>query len=75
MTDSPVSYNVSLDPREEPILHKLTACREDLLRLKQDKSTYIRSQDFLPLYEAVVEQVHRLNEVRVEKSLEQNQGR
>lgn len=73
MTDSPI-VRAPLDPREQPILDGILAVRDKLLLLKQDKSTYVKSQDVLPLYEDVIEHVHLLNDVRVEKKLEQNRG-
>ncbi|KAI9754253.1 MAG: tRNA-specific adenosine deaminase subunit tad3 [Chaenotheca gracillima] len=63
MTDSPAVQAV-LDPREQPILEKLLGIRDRLLLLKEDKSTYIKSQDVLRLYEEVVEQVEPLDKIR-----------
>ena len=65
-----------LDPREQPILDTLLYLRDKLSLLKQDKTTYIKSQDVLALYSDVVEQVHLLNVIREEhgKPLEQNRG-
>ena len=45
---------VPLDPREQPILERLLRTRDALLLLKQDKSSYIKSRDVLPLYEEVI---------------------
>ena len=73
MTDSP-ALQEPLDPAEKPILEKLRGIRDDLLLLKQDKSTYIKSQDVQPLYEQLIKQVHLLNNVRTEKRGEQNRG-
>ncbi len=73
MSDSPLIQTPS-DPREATILERLLVLRNDLLLLRRDKSTYIKSQDVLPLYEDIVEQVHLLNEIRVEKPAEQNRG-
>ena len=55
---------VPLDPREQPILERLLRTRDALLLLKQDKSSYIKSRDVLPLYEEVIGQVEALNAVR-----------
>ncbi|KAL2223316.1 hypothetical protein M432DRAFT_598129 [Thermoascus aurantiacus ATCC 26904] len=55
---------VPLDPQEQPILDRLLRTRDALLLLKQDKSSYIKSRDVLPLYEQVIEQVEALNAVR-----------
>ncbi|KAL3710118.1 hypothetical protein TMatcc_003910 [Talaromyces marneffei ATCC 18224] len=61
--DSPAVL-VPLDPREQPILDRLLRTRDALLLLKQDKSSYIKSRDVLPLYEEVIGQVETLNAVR-----------
>lgn len=58
---------VPLDPREQPILECLLRTRDALLLLKQDKSSYIKSRDVLPLYEEVIGQVEKLNAARKEK--------
>lgn len=55
---------VPLDPREQPILESLLRTRDALLLLKQDKSSYIKSRDVLPLYEEVIAEVEALNAVR-----------
>jgi len=73
MSDSPFAAP-PLDPRERPILDAILLIRDKLLLLKQDKSTYVKSQDVLPLYEQVIEQVSKLNGIRQdeEKQLELN---
>ncbi|RVX71735.1 hypothetical protein B0A52_03919 [Exophiala mesophila] len=71
MADSPIT-NAPVGPQEKPILDKLLLIRDKLLLLKQDKSTYVKSSDVLPLYDQVIEQVHILNEVRGEEHLVQN---
>jgi hypothetical protein len=58
---------VPLDPREQPVLDRLLRTRDALLLLKQDKSSYIKSRDVLPLYEEVIGQVEALNAVRKEQ--------
>ncbi|KAJ5625912.1 UPF0662 protein [Penicillium lagena] len=57
---------VPLDPREQPILERLLRTRDSLLLIKQDKSSYIKSRDVLPLYEEVIGEVETLNTVRKE---------
>lgn len=52
------------DGQEAQILDRLTAIRDQLLLLKRDRSKYIRSQDVMLLYDQVVEQVKRVNEIR-----------
>lgn len=74
MTDSPLP-RIPLDPKEQPILDKLQSIRTGLELLKRDRSTYVKSQDVLKLYDQVIEQVIVLNEIRVTKRLEQNKGR
>lgn len=74
MTDSPAAF-APLDPLEQPILDELLRSRDALLLLKQDKSTYIKSHDVLPLYEQVVEQVQKVNDIREgRKQEEHNRG-
>lgn len=63
MSDSP-AVAAPLDPRELPILDALLRVRDELSLLKSDKSTYIRSQDVVHLYDQVIEQVHALNDLR-----------
>lgn len=64
--DSP-AVPVPLDPQEQPILDSLLRIRDKLLLLKQDKSSYIKSRDVLPLYEDVITQVEALNAIRNEQ--------
>ena len=87
MADSPL-LSAPLTTQEKPILDKLLQIRDKLLLLKQDKSTYVKSADVLPLYEQVIDQgksakcptkeqvltitVHLLNDLRDEKHLIQN---
>ena len=75
MSDSPFAA-APLDSREKPILETILMIRDKLLLLKQDKSSYVKSQDVLPLYEEVIEQVSKLNGLREEgqKQLELNRG-
>ncbi|KAB5554412.1 hypothetical protein GE09DRAFT_964565 [Coniochaeta sp. 2T2.1] len=61
------------DSREREILERLTAIRDQLLLLKQDRTKYIRSQDVILLYNQAVEQVKELNEAR--KGLEHSENR
>lgn len=52
------------DVREQEILERLTAIRDQLLLLKQDRSKYIRSQDVMALYDQTIEEVRKVTEVR-----------
>ncbi|KAK5171326.1 uncharacterized protein LTR77_004470 [Saxophila tyrrhenica] len=71
MTDSP-AYRLPLDPAEQPILDRLLNIRDHLSILKQDRTSYVKSQDVTKHYEAVIEQVQALNRIRVNKRSEQN---
>jgi hypothetical protein len=75
MSDSPFAA-APLDPREKPVLESILLIRDKLLLLKQDKSTYVKSQDVIPLYDQVIEQVGKLNSIREggHKQLELNRG-
>jgi hypothetical protein len=72
MTDTPTFP--LLDAREQPILDSLKRIRDELTLLKQDRTTYVKSSDVMPLYEKVVDQVRLLNEIRAEKPEHENQG-
>ncbi|KAK3179746.1 hypothetical protein K4F52_008824 [Lecanicillium sp. MT-2017a] len=54
------------DTRERAVLQRLETIRDTLLLLKQDRTTYIRSQDVIPLYDETIEQVKDLNAIRSE---------
>lgn len=73
MTDSP-AFRTPLDPNEQPILETVLGIRDQLSLLKQDRSTYVRSQDVISLYNKVIEQVEKLNNIREQKRSEQNRG-
>ena len=63
------------DAREQAILDRLGLIRDQLLLLKQDRTTYIRSQDVIPLFDRTIEQVKELNRVRTETgNKEENRG-
>lgn len=73
MADTP-TFPEPLDPREQPILDSLRQIREELITLKQDRSTYVKSSDVLPLYDKVGDQVKLLNAIRADKPQEDNRG-
>lgn len=75
MADSPAIQTL-VDPEEQPILESILRVRDNLQLLKEDKSTYVKSQDVLALYHQVIEQVNLLNVIREEhgKPSEQNRG-
>ncbi|KAF6839428.1 hypothetical protein CPLU01_01848 [Colletotrichum plurivorum] len=60
------------DAREKEILDRLVSIRDRLQLLKQDRTTYIRSQDVIPLYDETIEQVRQLNEFRSADRREEN---
>lgn len=61
--------------REREVLDRLSIIRDQLLLLKRDRTTYIRSQDVIPLYDETIEQVKELNEIRAENGhKEENRG-
>jgi hypothetical protein len=74
MADTP-TLPLPLDSREQPILDSLMRIRDELTLLKQDRTTYVKSSDVVTLYERVVDQVKLLNEVRIDKPQENNQGK
>ncbi|KAI5195780.1 hypothetical protein E4T39_08056 [Aureobasidium subglaciale] len=71
MTDSPFVRH-PLDPKEQPILDRLLGLRDQLSVLKSDRTSYIRTQDVLDLYQRLIGEVEQLNEVRTDKRREQN---
>lgn len=71
MCDSPVAP-APVSAQEKPILDQLLLIRDKLLLLKEDKSTYVKSSDVIPLYEQTIDQVHLLNDTRGPDHLIQN---
>ena len=74
MTDSP-ALSAPLKENEQPILNALLSLRNELCMIKCDKSTYIRSDDVVALYQRVIEQVHALNEIRASEAKPHEQSR
>ncbi|KAI2779827.1 hypothetical protein F4815DRAFT_500138 [Daldinia loculata] len=60
------------DEGEREVLEKLIAIRDQLQLRKLDRTTYVRTQDVMILYDQAIEQVRILNEVRHGKSAEEN---
>ncbi|KAF3057966.1 hypothetical protein GL218_05699 [Daldinia childiae] len=60
------------DEGEREVLEKLIAIRDQLQLRKLDRTTYVRTQDVMILYDQTIEQVRILNEVRHGKSVEEN---
>jgi len=73
MADTPTAQ-LPIDPREQPVLDQLLAIRTSLTLLKQDRSTYVKSSDVIPLYDKVVDQVQILNDLRSDHPREENRG-
>ena len=71
MADSPL-YRKPLDPAEQPILDRLLDIRDHLSLLKQDRSTYVKSEDVTKYYDQLIEQVEAINRLRMHKREEQN---
>ncbi|KAI1173144.1 hypothetical protein F4777DRAFT_559095 [Nemania sp. FL0916] len=65
-------YPPPQDEGEKEVLEQLVAIRDKLLLRKQDRTTYIRSQDVISLYDETIDQVRRLNEIRNGRSIEEN---
>jgi len=60
-------------PQEElPILEAVIHIRNRLTALKKDRGNYVKAHDVLSLYQAVVKQVTRLNDVRDEQPPHKN---
>ncbi|KAI1107103.1 hypothetical protein F4804DRAFT_329625 [Jackrogersella minutella] len=61
------------DEGEREVLEKLIAIRDQLQLRKLDRTTYVRTQDVMVLYDQTIEQVRILSEIRRGKSAEENQ--
>lgn len=62
------------DEGEKQVLEKLMHIRDQLQLRKLDRSTYVRTQDVMVLYNQTIEQLKRLNEIREGKNVEENRG-
>lgn len=62
------------DAGEQQVLEKLMAIRDQLQLRKSDRTTYVRTQDVMVLYNQTIEQVRILSEIRDGKPVEENQG-
>ncbi|KAK7542235.1 uncharacterized protein J3D65DRAFT_613068 [Phyllosticta citribraziliensis] len=71
MTDSP-AVRAPLDPKEQPVLDQLLGIRTQLELLRADKSTYVKSEDVIRLFNTLIDQVEVLNQLRSNNRLEQN---
>jgi hypothetical protein len=62
------------DEGEKQVLEKLTAIQDQLQLRKRDRTTYVRTQDVMVLYDQAIEQVRKLNSIRDGKQTEENRG-
>ncbi|KAI1819088.1 hypothetical protein F4861DRAFT_544273 [Xylaria intraflava] len=62
------------DEGEKQVLETLVAIRDRLLLRKLDRTTYVRSQDVMGLYDETIRQVKLLHEIRQGKLVEENRG-
>ncbi|KAI2640251.1 hypothetical protein GGS21DRAFT_537945 [Xylaria nigripes] len=60
------------DEGEKQVLETLVAIRDRLLLRKLDRTTYVRSQDIMGLYDETIQQVKHLHDIRKGKSIEEN---
>ena len=49
---------------EQPVLEKLIQLRQRLQLFNKDRTKYIKSQDVLSVYESLIDQVQKLNNIR-----------
>ena len=49
---------------EQPVLEKLIQLRQRLQLFNKDRTKYIKSQDVLSVYENLIDQVQKLNNIR-----------
>ncbi|WVF66310.1 hypothetical protein IAT40_001050 [Kwoniella sp. CBS 6097] len=65
--------SANMVPQEElPVLEALITIRNRLTALKKDTTKFIRAPDVMPIYNSVVKQVTRLNNIRDEQSHNQS---
>ncbi|KAH8671042.1 hypothetical protein BX600DRAFT_509750 [Xylariales sp. PMI_506] len=60
------------DEGEKQILEKLVIIRDQLLLRKRDRTTYVRTQDVMVLYNQTMEQLELLTSIRKGKTVEEN---
>ncbi|KAK9474638.1 uncharacterized protein V1510DRAFT_411560 [Dipodascopsis tothii] len=60
---------------EQAILQKLVAIRTKLSAIKQDRSTYVKSSDVSRLYEQLIGEVRKINHIREDPTLQNEQNR
>src|SRR5271154_4387362 len=57
---------------EQPVLEKLIQLRQRLQLFNKDRTKYIKSQDVLSVYESLIDQVQKLNNIRPVRHDEDN---
>lgn len=63
------------DEEEKQVLDRLVTIRDQLQLRKLDRTTYVRTQDVMILYDKTIEQVRQLTEIRAGKTTtEENRG-
>lgn len=62
------------DAAEQQVLQELELVLSELQIRRADRANYVRSQDVMVLYDQVIEQVRRLNEIRQGKKTQENRG-
>ncbi|KAK7206238.1 hypothetical protein BZA70DRAFT_128058 [Myxozyma melibiosi] len=60
---------------ETAILQRLVTIRERLTAIKQDRSTYIKSSDISSLYDQLIAEVRKINHIREQPGLRDEQNR
>ncbi|KAH9900117.1 hypothetical protein F4778DRAFT_782234 [Xylariomycetidae sp. FL2044] len=60
------------DEGEKQVLEELTSIRDQLLLRKLDRTTYVRTQDVMILYDRTIAQVKQLTEIRRGRAAEEN---
>lgn len=75
LNDTNAHKDETVPANERDMLAKLVALRDQLTALKLDRQTYLKHEDISRIYNAVVEQVSLLNEIRSDPSLEDEYNR
>lgn len=60
---------------EQPVLEKLISLRQRLQLLNKDRTKYIKSQDVILIYDALIEQTQKLNNIRLHPGEHTEQNR
>ena|SRR5208282_6432765 len=60
---------------EQPVLENLIQLRQRLQLLNKDRTKYIKSQDVLAIYDSLIDEVQKLNNIRDEHVHQNKQNR